>query len=205
MSEDFSPLAPESAKITALLKLTSAGDQAARAELFEAVLSELKRIAAARLRNERDGYPLQPTELVNLAYIRLADLREKVWTDRKHFFNLSSKIMYRVLVDMARQADALKRPGKWIAIPLDDSAARVECDADEILDISRALERLRGVDSRAATVIEYRFFSGLSTDEIAEELAVSTKTVTRDTEFGLVWMKREFHRRPGRVNPQPRT
>lgn len=195
MPENLQALSRESAKITALLKRFSQGDKDAGTELFEAVMSELKRIAAVRLRSERDNFPLQPTELVNLAYIELADSKERVWADRRHFFNFSSKVMHHVLVDMARHADALKGPGKWVAIPLDDDVTYTDCDVDEILDISKALERLRAIDARIATIVEQRFYSGLSDAEIAEELGISTRTVSRDLYFARAWMKRELHRK----------
>jgi RNA polymerase sigma factor (TIGR02999 family) len=180
-------------RITELLKRFSEGDTSVGEELFEAVLIELKRIAAVRLRSERENFPLQPTELVHLAYIKLADSKEKVWTDRKHFFNFSAKVMQHVLVDMARHEDALKGPGRWVAIPLEDDSTYTNCNAEQILDISKTLEKLRRYDERMATIVEHRFYGGLSNVEIAEELGICAKTVSRDLEFARAWMKRELH------------
>jgi len=194
VSEIDQPKIAERTRITALLRRFSEGDREASAELFEAVLIELRRIAAAKLRSERDNFPLRPTELVNLAYIRLADSRGKVWADRRHFFNFSARVMHHVLVDMARHEDALKGPGKWVAIPLDDDVSFTNCDADQIIDIAKHLERLRTFDERMATIVEHRFYSGLSNGEIADELGVSTKTVSRDLELARAWLNRELHR-----------
>jgi hypothetical protein len=88
---------------------------------------------------------------VNLAYLKLVDQKDRVWADRNHFFHFSSKVMHHVLVDMARREDALKRPGKWISIPLKDDYTYTDCAADEILDISRAIERLRAINPRTAS------------------------------------------------------
>ncbi len=193
MPESIQPGPHERTEITALLKRFSEGDKEAGSALFEAVMKELKRIAVFRLRGERDNFPLQPTELVNLAYVKLADRKQKVWADRKHFFNFSSKVMHHVLIDMARHDDTLKGPGKWVAIPLDGDSIYTNCNADQILDISKALERLRSFDNRMATVVEHRFYGGLSNSEIADELGISTKTVSRDLEFARTWMKRELN------------
>ena len=192
MPESIQAGPDERTEITALLKRFSEGDKEAGSALFEAVMRELKQIAVFRLRGERDDFPLQPTELVNLAYVKLADRKETVWADRKHFFNFSSKVMHHVLIDLARHEDTLKGPGKWVAIPLEDDSIYTNCNADQILDISLALERLRRFDDRAATVLEHRFYGGLSNIEIAEELGISTKTVMRDLDFARTWMKREL-------------
>ena len=188
-------VAPEGTEITVLLNRYSNGDREAGEELFAAVLDELKRIAATRLRSERDGCPLQPTELVNLAYLKLADRKERVWADRRHFFNFSSKVMHHVLVDMARRADAIKRPGKWIAIPLENDTTFTECDADEILDVARTLERLRSIDPRAADVVEHRFYGGLTNEEIAAEIHRDSRTVKRELAFARSWILRELRRK----------
>jgi RNA polymerase sigma factor (TIGR02999 family) len=195
MPGNVEPVAPEAGRITVLLNRYSNGDRQAGDELFPVVLDELKRIAAARLRSERDGCPLQPTELVNLAYLKLADRKEQVWADRRHFFNFSSKVMHHVLVDMARRADAIKRPGKWIAIPLENDTVYTECDADEILDVARTLERLRAIDARAAQVVEHRLYGGLTNEEIAVEIQRDPRTVKRDLAFARSWILRELRQK----------
>lgn len=178
--------------ITQLLNNAEAGNSRADSELFTLVYAELRKLAGTCLRAERPDHTLQPTALVNEAYLRLAGGRAISWQGRAHFFGIAGRVMRRILVEYARQRNAAKRGGGLGRLDLDDSMAFVQRDPARLIEVDQALARLAAVDARAVTVVELRFFAGLSLEEAAETLAVSRKTVQRDWEFARVWLEREL-------------
>lgn len=180
--------------ITTLLQSWQNGDETARDELFELIYRELRRIAAARLRNEMRPNSLQATELVHEIYPQLARQRQP-WQNRSHFYALASECMRRFLVDRARTKHRQKRGGDAVKISLSDlkpsEICRIEKD-DEVLAVDRALEKLSKTDETAATIIKHRYFGGMNREEIAEVLDVSPSTVDRTYRFAKAWLKREL-------------
>jgi RNA polymerase sigma-70 factor (ECF subfamily) len=175
------------ADMTELLKRVSSGDKDAEAALLPLVYAELHRIAKRRLYGERPNHTLQATELVNEAWVRMtADCRID-WKNRAHFFAIASNRMRRILIDYARRRRALKR-GEHTTIPLDESFAISDETCPFLLDLDVALEKLAQVSSRAARIVELRFFTGLTEDEIAEVEKISTRTVKRDWDFARAFL-----------------
>lgn len=175
--------------ITDLLKRAAAGDATAEERLLQSLYVELRRIAAAYLRRERAGHSLQPTELVNEAYVRIMrPATPPQWQDRSHFFAIASTAMRRVLVDHARRRTSTKRQG---GIKVDDDVDAmpgVEHTPERILAIDAALTRLARIDGRQARIVELRFFSGLTEEEVAGLLGISTRTVKRDWAAAKSWL-----------------
>ena len=175
------------ADMTALLKRVSSGDKQAESELLPLVYAELHRIAKLRLYAERANHTLQATELVNEAWVRLtADCRVD-WKNRAHFFAIASNRMRHILIDYARRRRAQKR-GEHTTIPLDESFAISDEICPFLLDLDAALDKLAQVNTRAARVVELRFFTGLTEDEIAEVEKVSTRTIKRDWDFARAFL-----------------
>ena len=141
---------------------------------------------------ERVGHSLQATALVNEAFLRLIDAKQVAWQDRAHFLGISSRLMRRVLVDHARTRDARKRGDGDYKVALgEDMAVSKPLDVD-LVDLDRALESLALVDERKCRVIEMRFFGGMTVEETAEALHVSTDTVKRDWRLAKLWLLREL-------------
>jgi RNA polymerase sigma factor (TIGR02999 family) len=177
--------------LTRLLQAWSAGDSAAEAELFALVYDDLRRRAAAYLRQERAAHTLQPTALVNEVYLRLAAQAEGDWPNRAKFFALAATMMHRVLVDHARRHRRDKRGGgSWCRVPLaDDSLVAAPLEAD-LLDLDDALRELERLDPRQARLVVLRFFGGLSIAEAAAVVGVSTATANREWSFARAWLFR---------------
>ena len=182
----------EAVPITTLLRTWSEGDETALAALVPLVEAELRRLAHAYMSRERPGHTLQPTALVNETFLRLIDAQSVAWQDRNHFLGIAAKLMRRVLVDHARRRGFQKRGGDRAQVPLDESMAVAESTDVNLLALDRALELLAVVDPRKATVVERRFFGGLTVDEIAASLAVSADTVKRDWRLAKLWLMREI-------------
>jgi len=162
------------------------------------VHDELRRIARRCLYGERANHSVQATELVNEAYLRLVDVQHVDWQNRTHFLAMSARLMRRVLVDLARTRDADKRGGGAVRVTLDDAAiGGVAPDAD-VIRLDDALHALAALDERKSRVVELLFFGGLTADETAVALKVSSKTVLRDWEFARAWLQRELSREAGR-------
>lgn len=178
-------------EITELLLAWRAGDDGALDQLAPAVYGELQRIARVHMRGERGDHTLQPTALANEAYLRLIDARRVKWNDRAHFFAMASRVMRRVLVDAGRAHRADKRGGKDVRVSFDRAMDLAHTDPDlDILALDEALEALARIDARKEKVVELRFFGGLTIEETAAVLDVSTDTVTRDWAFAKSWLKR---------------
>lgn len=175
-------------KITRLLMDWQAGKPEAANELMALVYNELHELAARSMHRERVGHTLQTTALVHEAYLRLCGGKPIQWQNRAHFFAVAAQQVRRVLVDHARAAKAEKRWGGAIKVELADAGLGVvERDAG-LLAVDQALHRLEELDARAAKVIELRFFGGLSEQEAAEILGVSTATLKRDWQFARTWL-----------------
>lgn len=183
-------------EITLLLRKIKQGQTEVADELVRLVYLELRRIAAAYLRKERPGHSLQPTALINEAWIRLADQTQVDWRDRTHFFGVAAQMMRRILVDHARAHVADKRGGGAAVLNLD----MVEIEAtpqklEEILAIDEVLSRLTQFDPQQGQIVEMRYFAGMTVEETAEALGVSSRTVDREWALASAWLRRELSRK----------
>jgi RNA polymerase sigma factor (TIGR02999 family) len=156
------------------------------------VEAELRRLARSYMRRERRGHTLQTTALVNEAFLRLTDARSLEWQDRAHFLGIAARLMRRVLVDYARARGYRKRGGGACRVTLDEGLVASPEPQLDVVALDRALEALAAVDARKTRVIELRFFGGLSVEETAEVLHVSTDTVKRDWRLAKLWLLREL-------------
>lgn len=185
--------AMNAALVTSLLRAWSDGDDAALADLVPAVEPELRRLARAYMRRERAGHTLQTTALVNEAFVRLIGARQVPWQDRAHFLGIAARLMRRVLVDHARAHGSQKRGGGVEAVPLDDDLSIPTAPMVlDLLALDRALDALALVDERRCRVVEMRFFGGMTEEEIAVAMRVSTDTVKRDWRLAKLWLRREL-------------
>jgi RNA polymerase sigma factor (TIGR02999 family) len=178
--------------VTALLHAWNAGDAAARDRLVALVYADLRRRAAAQLRRERRGVSLQPTALVNEAYLRLVDQRRVMWQNRGQFFGVACQMMRRILVDHARAHRMAKRSGQWARVTLDDRLKAAAPIDVEVLDLDAALTRLAEFDPRKSQLAELRFFGGLSLQEAGEALGISMATAERDWQAARAWLLKEL-------------
>ena len=178
---------------TELLRAWSDGDDGALARLTPLVETELRRLARGYMGRERRGHTLQPTALVNEAFLRLTDARQVRWQDRAHFLGISARLMRRVLVDHARARGFRKRGGGAQRVTLDEGLIASPEPALDLVALDRALEVLAADDVRKSRVIELRFFGGLSVEETAEVLHVSPQTIKRDWRLAKLWLLRELH------------
>ncbi len=176
--------------MTQLLAKWNNGDQAALEHLLSLVNDELRRLARNYLRRESPGHTLQPTALVNEAYLRLIDQRQVQWQNRAHFFGIAAQLMRRILVDHARRHAYAKRGGGAIQVSFDEGMAVTEAKAAELLAVHEALERLTKLDERKGHIVELRFFGGLSLEEVAEVLSISSPTVQREWRAAKAWLHR---------------
>lgn len=179
---------PKPADITSLLARWRAGDHQAFDNAAAVVYPELRRIAAAYLRRERPGHTLQPTALINEAFLRLSAAGNLSFENRKHFFALAARLMRQILVDHARSAKADKRGGGVANVPLDSIQAYAPQVADQFLTVHAALGQLAEFSPRKAQIIELRYFGGLSLEEIAEFLGISVATAHREQRLAEAWL-----------------
>lgn len=157
--------------------------------LAPVVYDELRLLAAAQLRRERDDHSLQPTSLVNEAYLRLLGDARPPWNDRPHFFRAAARAMRRILVEHARKRRALKRGDQPIRVSLDRVGVPSWDDPATTLALHEALLRFEEQDPRAAEVVQLRYFAGMSVEETAEALEVSERTVKREWTFARAWLR----------------
>ncbi len=181
-----------SQEITGLLVRWGQGDDHALDSLVPLVYGRLRRLAAYMLKGERAGHTLQPTALVNEAYLKLAGKEKFQWQNRAHFFAVAARAMRQILVDYARRRDREKRGGGISLVPLEEGQAVVQALSIDLLALDDALARLAADDKRKALVVELRYFGGLSNEEIAEALQISPNTVMRDWDFAKAWLSREM-------------
>jgi RNA polymerase sigma-70 factor (ECF subfamily) len=193
---DKEPGGETGANVTALLRAWSGGDQAALDQLIPVVHGELKRIARRYMARERQGHTLQPSALVNEAFLRLVDVHGVPWHDRAHFFALSAQMMRRILVNYALARGAGKRGGEARQVSLDEAMVASPARDSKLVELDTALQALAQIDPRKAQTVELRFFAGLSVEETAAVLKVSPQTVLRDWKLSKTWLAREMAR-PG--------
>ena len=193
---DTEPARHTGPNVTALLCAWSGGDQTALDQLIPVVHAELKRIARRYVARERQGHTLQPSALVNEAFLRLVDVHGVQWQDRAHFFALSAQMMRRILVNYALARGAGKRGGAARQVSLDEAMVVSPARDSELVELDTALESLAKLDPRKAQTVELRFFAGLSVEETAVVLKVSPQTVLRDWKLSKTWLAREMAR-PG--------
>jgi RNA polymerase sigma factor (TIGR02999 family) len=179
-------------EVTRLLNDWATGSQQALEQLIALVYPELHRIAAQHLRRERPGHTLQPTALVNEAYLRLAQRPDKQWSNRAHFFAVAARIVRNVLVDHARARHAVKRGSGALTVVLSESTAQVQAPEVNLLDLDTALCELERLDPQHSRIVELRYFAGLSIEEAAGVLGVSESSVKRDWVLAKTWIRRRM-------------
>jgi RNA polymerase sigma-70 factor (ECF subfamily) len=180
--------------VTALLMAWRGGDEDALRTLTSVVYHELHRLAERYMRGERAGHSLQTTALVNEAYIKLVDSSQVRWQNRVHFFAVAAQLMRRILVDFARRRQYQKRGGEWQKVTFAEGFDVATHPNNDLVAVDQALQELATLDPRKARVVELRFFGGLSLEETAEALNVSTDTVGRDWRAAKAWLTRELRR-----------
>ena len=181
-------------EVTKLLAAWSKGDQTALNKVMPLVYAELHRIARRAWSQHPHGNTLQPTALINEAYLKLANAENASFQDRCHFFAVACKAMRQILVNHARSRLTGKRGGGLANVSLDDVQPAVHQEAVEIVALHEALEALHALDPRKSEVVEARYFGGLSVEETAEALGISEATVKRDWRLARSWLIREMNR-----------
>jgi RNA polymerase sigma-70 factor, ECF subfamily len=190
----------DTSNVSLLLAEIRRGDREALDRLLPLVYAELRRIAGRYMRRERGDHTLQPTALVNEAYMRLVDQREKNWQNRAHFFGIAAHLMRRILVDYARSQGYAKRGGGARTLPLDEALVFARERSGEVIALDDALKALSAIDPRKCQVVELRYFGGLTFEEVAEVLGVSLITAKRDWNLAKSWLTRELSK-SGRAEP----
>jgi RNA polymerase sigma factor (TIGR02999 family) len=183
---------PQQGDITRLLAELPHGGRDALDRVYPLIYEELRRIAHGRLQSERADHTLVTSDLVHETYLKLAGLDRLKWENRAQFFAVAARAMRRILVDYAVRRKAQKRGGERRQITLDDAAVAVDQNADELVELDRAMERLAEMNERYARVVECRYFAGLSIEETAAALGVSAATVKRDWTLARAWLHREL-------------
>jgi RNA polymerase sigma-70 factor (ECF subfamily) len=176
--------------ITRLLRAWSDGDETALDRLIPLVENELRRLARAYMARERRDHTLQATALVNEMFLRLTGAAQVDWEDRGHFLGIAARLMRRVLIDHARRRGFQKRAGHRSDVPLDDVSLVANPSDVDLLALDRALDSLSNIDARKAKVVEMRYFGGMTIQETAGALGVSTDTIKRDWQVAKLWLLR---------------
>jgi RNA polymerase sigma factor (TIGR02999 family) len=174
--------------VTQILSRIETGDPTAAEQLLPLVYEELKRLAAAKLNQERPGQTLQATALVHEAYLRLVGSSEQQWDGRGHFFAAAAEAMRRILVDNARRKERIRHGGKMQRVALDDFPLNVSAPDDDVLAVHEALDDLARIDALAAELVKLHYFLGLSMDETAQMLEISPRTAYRNWSFARAWL-----------------
>jgi len=181
--------APSPKEVTRLLVDWGNGDQAALDELIPLVYDELRRLAGRYMRRESEGHTLQTSALVNEAYLRLVDQQNVKWQNRAHFFGVAAQLMRRILVDHARSRSRAKRGGGVQMVPLAEQAG-ISQELADVIALDDALKNLAEMDPRKSQIVEMKFFGGLTTEEVAEVLNVTSRTVEREWRKAKAWLNR---------------
>jgi RNA polymerase sigma factor (TIGR02999 family) len=179
-------------EITVLLADLSGGNRTVVDALLPLVYEELRRLASRQLRKERSGHTLNTTALVHEAYLKLIGQEEVDWQNRAHFYSLAAIAMRRILINYARQRMAQKRGGGQVVATFEEDMIARETRAEELVALDEALDRLAALNERQSLVVTYRFFGGLTHEEVAEVLGVSVPTVRRDWRLARAWLNREL-------------
>jgi RNA polymerase sigma factor (TIGR02999 family) len=175
--------------VTQILFDIERGDPSAAEQLLPLVYDELRKLAAAKLAQEKPGQTLQATALVHDAYIRLVDVdRAQHWNSRGHFFAAAAEAMRRILIENARRKGADKRGGQRTRVSLGDANAAAVVPPDELLTLDEALERLEGQDPVAGQLVKLRYYAGLSLEQAAQAVGISLATAYRHWTFGRAWL-----------------
>jgi RNA polymerase sigma factor (TIGR02999 family) len=189
--------ASSSKEVTQLLLDCRDGNKEALDRLMPLVYDELRRLAKSYMRRERPDNTLQPTALVNEAYLRLIDQRDVRWQNRAHFFGIAAQLMRRILVDRARSHHAVKRGGDGERVPLNEAVISAPTRPDvDLISLDDALAKLTEIDPQQSRIVELKFFGGLTVEEIAEILKISPATVKRDWSLAKAWLHREIRKEP---------
>ena len=178
--------------VTQLLIDWNEGDPRALERLLPLVYDELHRLARHYMRRERSDHTLQPTALVNEAYLRLIDQTRVRWQGRAHFVAIAAQLMRRVTVKHAERRRAQKRGGDALRVPVEDHLPSDRARETDVLALNDALERLRSLDERQSQIVEMRFFGGLTSEEMGEVLELSRSTIDREWRAARAWLKREL-------------
>ncbi len=181
-------------EVTRLLRAARSGDREAFDRLLPLVYDELRQMAGRQLRREQAGHTLNTTALVHEAYLKLVD-QTIDWRDRAHFRGIAARAMRQVLIDHARRRGAAKRGGDWQRTSLEPGQLPVAAASDELLALDKAMERLSRIESRLHQVVEYRFFGGMTEEEIAAVLGLTVRTVQRDWVKARAWLYKELYGR----------
>ncbi|HKA21296.1 MAG TPA: sigma-70 family RNA polymerase sigma factor [Blastocatellia bacterium] len=184
--------APLSKGVTELLVDCTNGDHEALDKLIPVVYEELHRLASHYLRRERANHTLQTTALVHEAYLRLVDQKNSNWQNRAQFFGVAAQMMRRILVDYARSHRASKRGGSYHRISLSEGAILSEDRDTDLTELDEVLERLATIDPQQSRVVELRIFGGLTVEETAEVMGISSRTVKREWSMARAWLHQQI-------------
>lgn len=180
--------------VTQILSKIEAGDQRASAQLLPLVYEELRRLAAARMANERSDHTLQATALVHEAYVRLVDVDQaQHWNSRGHFFGAAAEAMRRILVDRARRKNTAKHGGDWARIEISEVESTTVSKSDNLLALDEALTKLAAEEPAKAELVKLRYFAGLSIEEAADAMGISRTTASRYWTYARVWLFSELN------------
>jgi RNA polymerase sigma-70 factor (ECF subfamily) len=183
---------PLTGEVTRLLVDLREGKKEAESQLLTLLYDELRRLAASYMRRERPDHTLQPTALVNEAYLCMVEQRQQNWGNRAHFMSVCAHIMRQILVDHARKRDADKRGGGDPPLPLDESILSATLRPVELVALDEALSQLETFDPRQSRVVELRFFGGMTEEEISHVLGISVRTIKRDWNVARAWLYSEM-------------
>src|SRR5215216_2995404 len=178
--------------LTQLLVAWGNGEEWALDKLTPIIYEELRRVASYYMRRQRPGHTLQPTALVNEAYLKLIDTKNVGWKDRTHFFAVAAQAMRQILIDHARSHRYAKRGGGAIKVELDEATAVAREQAADLIALDDALKTLAAMDPRKSQIVELRFFGGLSIEETAEALKISSPTVQREWRMAKAWLQNQL-------------
>jgi RNA polymerase sigma factor (TIGR02999 family) len=186
---------PDKGEITLLLAKWRDGEPSAFEELMPLVYPQLREVAGAYVRRERNPDLLQGTALVHELYLKLLNQKKADWEDRRHFYTFAAKVMRMILIDHARESQTKMRGGDYKRIPLSDDLTWVDIDSPELLDLNRSLDELGTLDPRKVQLVELRYFLGCTSEETASLMEISKATVDRELKFIKSWLYRRI--RPG--------
>jgi RNA polymerase sigma factor (TIGR02999 family) len=185
-------MAAPASEVTALLAAVESGDDAAMNQLVPLLYEELRRLAKRHMAGQRQGHTLQTADLVNEAYLKLVNAKGTGWKNRVHFFAVASRAMRSVLVDYARRRAYAKRGGNPVRVSLSEADQISDQRTAEVVAVDEALGRLAALDPRKAEIVELRYFGGLSIEEIAVLLDLSSRTIKREWRWARAWLYREL-------------